>query len=152
MAKTVDSDQDVRIRPIEEHDLHNGFLDTLDTLSKVGDIDDNKALEILKKIRADPDHMIFVAEHQDRIVGSITLLVEPKFIHKGSLAGHIEDVVVIKEMHGHGIGRLLLNHTLDYAQRIGCYKTILDCGDDLTEFYKKHGFKFKDNAMRYDHT
>jgi len=38
------------IREIEEDDLENGFLETLDFLRNTRDLDKNKANEILKKI------------------------------------------------------------------------------------------------------
>ena len=48
--------------------------------------------------------MIFVAILDGKVVGSTTLLIEPKFIHNGGLVGHIEDVVVNKEFQGQKIG------------------------------------------------
>ncbi|MDX1533473.1 MAG: GNAT family N-acetyltransferase [Nitrosopumilaceae archaeon] len=142
---------DVKIRKIEEDDLNNGFLESLDSLRKASDLDSSKAKEILVKIQSNPNHSIFVAELDGKIVGSTTLLIEPKFIHQGGLVGHIEDVVVNKEFQGKKIGEKLIRTSLDYAKNQGCYKTILDCMDDVKPFYEKLGFKFHSNAMRFDH-
>lgn len=142
---------EVSIRKLEEKDLFNGFLTSLDSLRKASDIDAEKAKEIFQKIDSNQEHVIFVADNNGKIVGSTTLLIEQKFIHKGGLIGHIEDVVVSKDMQGQKIGEKLILAALDYAKKSGCYKTILDCLDDVKPFYEKLGFKLHSNAMRFDH-
>ena len=92
------------IRKIIESDLENSFLESLDNLKQASDLDLDIAKEILRKILDDENHIIHVAEMDGMVVGSTTLLIEQKFIHKGGLVGHIEDVVVKKEFEGQGIG------------------------------------------------
>ena len=138
-------------REIEEDDLKNGFLETLDFLRNASDLDKNKANEILKKIKQNPNHIIYVAIDNKKIVGSTTLLIEQKFIHDGGLVGHIEDVVVRKDCEGKGIGIKLVTSMLERAKEKNCYKTILDCKDDVKQFYERIGFKRESNGMRYDH-
>nr|AIF15648.1 GCN5-related N-acetyltransferase (GNA1) [uncultured marine thaumarchaeote KM3_70_F07] len=142
---------EIIIREIEENDLEKGFLETLDFLRKASDIDKNKAKEILKKIKQNQNHIIHVAVDDNKIVGSTTLLVEQKFIHDGGLVGHIEDVVVRKDYEGKGIGIKLVMSMLERAKEKNCYKTILDCKDDVKQFYERIGFKHESNGMRYDH-
>ncbi|MCH8975238.1 MAG: GNAT family N-acetyltransferase [Thaumarchaeota archaeon] len=141
----------VKIRQIQENDLFQGFLESLDSLRKASDLEENNAKLVLKKIRSNQNHVIMVADLDGQIVGSITLLIEPKFIHQGGLVGHIEDVVVRSELQGKGIGEQLVNAALEYAKNHGCYKTILDCDDNVKPFYEKIGFKRNSNAMRFDH-
>ena len=143
---------EIIIREIEEDDLKNGFLETLDFLRNTGDLDKNKANEILKKIKQNPNHIIHVAIDNKKIVGSTTLLIEQKFIHDGGLVGHIEDVVVRKDYEGKGIGIKLVTSLLERAKEKNCYKTILDCKDDVKQFYERIGFKRESNGMRYDHS
>ena len=76
---------EVLIRKLEEEDLFNGFLTALDTLRKASDIDSTKAKEIFQKIDSNPEHVIFVAVIDGKIVGSTTLLIEQKFIHQGRI-------------------------------------------------------------------
>ena len=142
---------EIIIREIEEDDLKNGFLETLDFLRNTGDLDKNKANEILKKIKQNPNHIIYVAIDNKKIVGSTTLLIEQKFIHDGGLVGHIEDVVVRKDYEGKGIGIKLVTSLLERAKEKNCYKTILDCKDDVKQFYERIGFKRESNGMRYNH-
>jgi glucosamine-phosphate N-acetyltransferase len=143
---------EIEIREIKENDLENEFLETLDFLRKASDLDKNKAKEILEKIKQNPNQIIQVAIDDKKIVGCITLLIEQKFIHDGGLVGHIEDVVVRKDYEGKGIGMKLVTSMLEYAKRKNCYKTILDCKDDVKQFYERIGFKHESNGMRYDHT
>ena len=142
---------EIIIREIEENDLEKEFLESLDFLRKASDIDKNMAYDILKKIKQNPDHVIHVALDGNKIVGSTTLLIEQKFIHNGGRVGHIEDVVIRKDYEGRGIGMKLVISLLNRAKEEKCYKTILDCKDDLKIFYERIGFKSESNCMRYNH-
>ena len=139
------------IRKLRIDDLENGFLTSLDSLRTASDIDKNKANEIFKKIDSNPDYIIAVAELDGKIVGSTTLLIEQKFIHQGGLVGHIEDVVVDKNFQGQKIGEKIMKYLLEIAKKQGCYKTILDCTDDVKPFYEKLGFKQVASELRFDH-
>ena len=139
------------IRELRKEDLWNGFLTTLDSLRKASDIDRNKADEIFEKINSNLDHIVAVAELDGKIVGSTTLLIEPKFIHKGGVVGHIEDVAIDKKFQGQKIGEKIMKYLLEFAKNRGCYKTILDCTDDVKPFYEKLGFKHIANELRFDH-
>ena len=142
---------DIKIREIVEEDIEKEFLKSLDSLRKASDLDKEVAKDILKKIISNPDHIIHVAEDNGKIVGSTTLLIEQKFIHNGGCVGHIEDVVVSKEFEGRGIGIKLVTSLLEIANTRNCYKTILDCKDELIPFYERIGFKQESNQMRYNH-
>lgn len=142
---------EITIRKLAESDLENGFLETLDSLRRASNLEKNKAREILQKIAQNPDHVIFVALEGSRVVGATTLLIEQKFIHGGGKVGHIEDVVVSKNLQGKGIGEKIIRFVLDYAKKQGCYKTILDCDDKVKPFYEKLGFEVHSHGMRYNH-
>lgn len=49
---------------------------------------------------------VIVNSSTDRIVGSATLIMEKKFIHNCSVAGHIEDVVVLDSERGKNLGKM----------------------------------------------
>lgn len=142
---------DVTFRKLEESDIMGGFLESLDSLRKASDLSEEKAKEIFNKIKSNPNHVVFVAVLDSKVIGSTTLLIEPKFIHQGGKVGHIEDVVIAKEYQGTCIGEKLINFVLDHAKQNQCYKTILDCTDDVKQFYEKIGFKKHSNCMRFDH-
>ena len=139
------------IRKLVKEDFQKGFLNSLDTLREASNISKEKALEIFNLIQSNPNHIIVVAEINDRIIGSTTLLIEPKFIHQGGFVGHIEDVVVSKEFQGNQIGEKIVKYALELAKKHNCYKTILNCSDEVKQFYEKIGFKYHSNEFRFDH-
>ena len=139
------------IRELEKEDFKKGFLQTMDTLRESSNISEDKALEIFRNIQLNQKHIIIVAEINGRIVGATTLLIEPKFIHQGGIVGHIEDVVVDKEFQGQKIGEKIIKYVLKLAENHSCYKTILDCSDDVKQIYEKIGFKYHSNELRFDH-
>jgi len=143
--------ENITIRQIEKEDLWKGFLTTLDSLRQASNISREKAQEVFEKIKKNPDHIIAVALLDEHVVGAATLLIEPKFIHEGGNVGHIEDVVVDKKYQGRKIGEKIIVYLLEQAKNKRCYKTILDCSDDVKPFYEKLGFKHNANALRFDH-
>lgn len=62
-------------------------------------------------------------------------------IHNLGLVGHIEDIAVAKDQQGKKLG-LKIIQALDFiAEKVGCYKSILDCSETNEGFYVKCGFK-----------
>ena len=141
----------IKIRKLQRKDLYNGFLLSLDSLRKSSDIKVKKANTIFEKTSKNSHQIIYVAVENEMILGTASIFIEQKFIHNGGKVGHIEDVAVRKEVQGKGIGQKLVNSLLEYAEKQGCYKTILDCSDDLIPFYENLRFKRYSNSMRFDH-
>ena len=139
------------VRKLRAGDETIGLLESLDSLSRASDLDPGSARAVLERAVADPSREVFVAESDGRVVGSLTLLIEEKFIHGGGLAGHIEDVAVDGRARGRGAGRMLVERALREAEARGCYKTVLDCSEDLAGFYEKLGFSRRGVCMRVDH-
>ncbi len=81
------------------------------------------------------------------LVGAGTLLVEFKFIHACSKVGHIEDVVVLPETRGKGLGLLVVNSLIEEAKKRRCYKVILDCDEKNVAFYERAGMERKECQM-----
>jgi glucosamine-phosphate N-acetyltransferase len=139
------------IHEIEYDDIDKGFLQVLENLLSP-DIDNKTAKDILKRIKSNPFHKIFVAHiddcMNDKIVGTTTLLVEPKFINKGMKVGYIEDVSVKKGYEGLGIGFKLVNYATNYAiSKQGCKKILLYCSEKNRPFYEKLGYKLANDTF-----
>ena len=139
------------IRELRKEDLWNGFFTSLDSLRQTSNIDKSIANNIFDKIQNNSEHIIVVALIGEKVIGAATLLVEFKFIHDGGKVGHIEDVAVDKNYQGQRIGEKIIKNLLNLAKTKGCYKTILDCVDEVKPFYEKLGFKHNANALRFDH-
>lgn len=72
-------------------------------------------------------------------------------IHNLGSVGHIEDIAVAKDQQGKKLG-LRLIYALDFiANKVGCYKTILDCSDANEGFYIKCGFERAGVEMAHYH-
>ncbi|MGB7637838.1 MAG: GNAT family N-acetyltransferase, partial [Nitrososphaeraceae archaeon] len=81
------------------------------------------------------------------VVGTTTLLVEPKFINKGMRVGYIEDVSVRKGYDGLGIGSQLIAYAIHDAISVeACGKILLYCSKNTMPFYEKLGYKLVDDA------
>lgn len=140
----------IKVREIRPSDLKSGFLETLANLAEVGGLSYPQASKVLRSIRANPLHKIYVAEEDGVVIGATTLVIELKFIHAGGLVGHIEDVSVRKGFEGRGVGGMLVAAAVRSARRLRCYKCILDCNEKVAEFYEKQGFTRHGLEMRMD--
>ena len=91
--------------------------------------------------RNDTYYILVICDSVSRVVGTGAVIVERKFIHNMGLVGHIEDIAVDKNQQGKKLG-LRIIQALDYvAEKVGCYKCILDCSETNEGFYVKCGFK-----------
>jgi glucosamine-phosphate N-acetyltransferase len=152
-----DSSINYAIRDIEENDIESGgLLEVLENLAPVGGLSKPAAKAILKEIKSNPLHRIFVAVIQDGsnqglIIGTTTLLVEPKFIFGGGRVAHIEDVAVRAEYQRKGIGFKLVSYATEQAAIMRCVRTVLDCSDENIPFYEKIGYSYHGNSMKIQH-
>lgn len=137
------------IKEIDDNINKDEYCQLLKNLTTINS--DNIDLDIFKNqiniIKSNPYHKIYLAYDDNKIIGSITVIIEPKIIHDISFVSHIEDVVVDNNYQGKGIGRKLIEYAIDISKSYKCYKIILDCDKDKTKFYEKNGFKIKGNEM-----
>lgn len=143
-----DHTPEIEIRPMFATDLKRGFLEALSSLKPV-ELTEEEALEVFRR-RMRYQVQTYVAILQDKVVGTATLLIEPKFIHHGGVTGHIEDVAIHKSYQSLGLGAALVRHLLEVCRQEGCYKVILDCAAAVIPFYEKLGFSRWEQAMRID--
>ena len=139
----------ITIEEIKHEDLDKGFLEVLDNLLP-SQISNDFAKGILKEIKSNPLHKIFVAKDTENniIVGTTTLLIEPKFINKGMRVGYIEDVSVRKGYEGLGIGRQIIDYVTNNARTVQqCRKILLYCSEKNKPFYEKLGYKIAEDTF-----
>ena len=108
-------------------------------------ISQEKFIDIMRNLPK--NHYIFVCYLRDKVVGMITVLIEQKLTNGGKCVAHVEDVVVDNQHRGLGIGKSMLNFAVNYARGKNCYKIILNCREDLREFYHHQGFAKHSEGM-----
>jgi glucosamine-phosphate N-acetyltransferase len=134
------------IRLISKEDYNSIFL-LLNQLTESPNIDREIFNNIVLNLK--DNHNIFVYILDNKVVGCITLLIEQKLIHSGKCVAHIEDLVVDVNYKNKKIASSLINYCIEISKKNNCYKIILDCKEELLEFYKKFDFNQQGICMRY---
>ena len=152
MIKMNKKDSKIQVKELDDDHLINSFFDTLSNLTEIGIDVYNKEFsrKIFEKIKKADNIKIFVAIKDSDIVGSITAIIEQKFVHNGGKICHIEDVVTRKGFEKLGIGSILVEKVIEFAIQEKCYKVILNCSEYNSKFYEKLGFYKHDVGMRYN--
>ncbi len=91
---------------------------------------------------------LYVADDGKQVVGTASLVLEPKLIHGGRMAARIEEVAVRTSHQRQGVGTALVKRLLDDARNIGAYKVVLCCKRELVEWYRSRGFWDHEVEMR----
>lgn len=143
----------IEINCLEKCDFQN-YLDLMNQFRPVEtDMSFDKFCEIYDKIFTYGE--IYVARDENKIIGSITVIYEQKFIHHGAIYAHIEDVVVDIEYQSTGskkglkIGSQLIDYAKQKSMEKNCYKCTLACTEDISPFYRKKQFQEKGLHMTY---
>lgn len=132
------------VREIRQSDLQKGFFKTLSNLTKLGNIphDHKHANLIYNILKSSAACKTFVAVKVDdeEVIGSVTLILEQKFIHDGGICAHLGDVVTRKGYERIGVASSLIKTAVEFAKKNDCYKIILNCRKELKKFYENNGF------------
>ena len=150
------------IRPLQRSDYQAGVLDVLRVLTNVGDVTEdawNGRFDWMAK-KEDEYYVLVVCNGEGKVVGTGGVVVERKLyvydssqldgkgpqlnthsIHNLGLVGHIEDIAVAKDQQGKHLGLHIIKALDHVAEKVGCYKTILDCSEPNEGFYVKCGYK-----------
>lgn len=89
----------------------------------------------------------FVIERDEIIIGIVKYVLEIKLSPDKKYVGHVEDLFIIKEYRNQGFGKKLLEQCLIFLKGENCYKIILNCNNELVEFYKRVGFNYNGSSM-----
>lgn len=101
----------------------------------------------LKKVINSESITLFIAEEDNKIVGTLTLAIYPTPLTQKAW---IEDVVTDNAIRGKGIGKLLIEAALDHAKKLGIEKVDLTSSNDRIAahgLYKKTGFDKRDTTV-----
>jgi dTDP-4-amino-4,6-dideoxygalactose transaminase/predicted GNAT family N-acyltransferase len=132
------------VRHLEKKDCDQ-FKDLLEQLSGYrGECDWNATYEDLENTGTN-----IVVTCKNKIVAGGRLIVEPKLYDP---LGHIEDIVVDKNYRKKGYGSIVVKALINLSREAGCYKTVLDCREELVRFYGKTGMVKTGANMTVRHT
>lgn len=139
------------VRTLQLEDYDRGFLELLGQLTLVGQVDRNAFRKRYLDMERDGNQrvVVIVDPNQDKVIATGTALIEKKFIRECGCVAHVEDVVVDQQARGKQLGKWIVQDLLQYAERRGCYKVILDCAETNARFYEKCGFRKKEVQMAY---
>src|SRR5438477_3493061 len=109
-----------------------------------------EAREHFARFRCYPSYRLFVALADGAIAGTYALLVLDNLAKRGARTGIVEDVAVLPERQGQGIGRAMMEHARRQCRAAGCYKLMLSSNlsrEGAHRFYdslgfERHGYSF----------
>lgn len=103
------------------------------------------------RFREYPNYRLFVAEVEGEVAGTYALLIMDNLAKRGAPSGVVEDVAVLPEYQGRGIGHAMMAHAREECRAAGCYKFVLSSGlarEKAHRFYdalgfERHGYSFR---------
>ena len=108
---------------------------------------------VWEEVLTDPRRVYIVAEEDERVVGTVDLIIVPNLSRQGRPYALVENVVVDASDRGHGHGEHLMRHIIDEARAAGCYKISLTSAlrrENAHRFYGRLGFRFTHKGFRLD--
>jgi ribosomal protein S18 acetylase RimI-like enzyme len=128
------------IRKLEYSDYYKNYLNLVNTFTRYPeDKSYDEFCNILDIINNNNSH-IFVIECDNKIISSIKCIIEQKLHNKFKCVLHIEDLVTHCDYRKKGIATILLNYSIEFAQKYNCYKIVLCSNPDNSKFYLNNGF------------
>ena len=134
----------VQFRNIEKSDLDEVFI-LLNQLKEI-DLDSVEKQKAWDNFVSNSSSNSIVGIFNKKIVAYGSIVIENKI--RGEVAGHIEDIVVDKEVRGKMVGVCLIKELIGIAQKKGCYRITLFCNEKLEKFYSRNGFKVDSILMK----
>ncbi len=103
-----------------------------------------EAERLFERMCSYPDYRIYVAAHEEQVVGTFALLIMDNLGHMGARSAIIEDVAVAPGWQRRGVGKLMMAYALRLSGEKGCYKAALSSSfsrEKAHAFYESLGFE-----------
>ena len=139
----IDLGDNLVLRPLRRDDFSRDYMNLLAQLTEVGQVGNEQYQRRFDLMRSTPNtYYICVVEDlsKSKVIATITLVYEQKFIRSTSSRGRVEDLVVDAEYRGKKLSKLLLDVVVELSKQLGCYKISLECKDHLKKHYEQFGF------------
>lgn len=143
---------EIRVREAAEVDLGSIL-----SIYRSSGLDDRATLDLkgaqarFRKMSSYPWYKLYVAEAESRPVGTFALLIMDNLANGGAPSGVVEDVAVVPEAQGRGVGRAMMHVAADLCRREGCYKMHLSSNEARGRAHRffealgftRHGYSFR---------
>ena len=106
-------------------------------------------MRLWKRILADKDHHIIVAEEDGRIVSSCVCVIIPNLTHNQQPYAFVENVITDERYRKRGLATQCLDYAKQIAEKENCYKIMLLTGskeESTLEFYRQAGYNSEDKT------
>ena len=134
----------VSFRKIKKSDLNDVFV-LLNQLKRIDISDLDLDISWDKFIQNNSSNSI-VGIIDNKIIAYGSIIIENKI--RGEVAGHIEDIVVDRDVRGKMIGVKLINELIEIGKKNNCYRITLFCKENLINFYSRSGFEVNSISMK----
>jgi glucosamine-phosphate N-acetyltransferase len=138
------------IRPVEIGDYKKNFIQLLGQHFEINvcEINENKFTEYINS-KINDSYKIYVMEDMkyNKVIGSVTLIYETKVIHNFGKVAHLEDLIIHEKYRNKNLGNIMINFCKENAIKNKCYKILLDCDNNLLNYYQKNNFIKISNRM-----
>lgn len=128
---------------------HQSGLDSDSSLA-LTDADLTNAKQWFQSIQHYPNYKLWIAQLEEKPVGTFALLIMDNLVHQCSPSGIVEGVAVDPQFQGQGIGKQMMQFAIAQCRAAGCYKLSLSTNlkrEQAHAFYEslgfqKHGYSF----------
>lgn len=110
---------------------------------------DGRARDVWRRILADPNHHIIVADEGGELVSSCVCVIIPNLTRGQRPYALIENVVTDRACRRRGLGTACLTYAKQLAERENCYKIMLLTGsreESTLRFYRQAGYNDRDKT------
>jgi len=132
-------------------ELYNELVITTapEELNRTSSLNDYR--QAFAHIQATSGHELLVAQEQDRVIGTMALIIVPNLTHQGLPWAGVENLFVDSSYRRQGIGKLLMDYARERAKGAGCYKIQLISDkrrSEAHEFYQALGYEASGHGFR----
>jgi len=138
------------LRELLLSDFYKGYFSLLKQLSVVNYDTFNDFKPTWYKYAQNNHHFIYVIEDNNKIIGSGTIILEPKFIRDGTFVGHIEDIVIDENYRNKKLSSMIVKKLKQVGFEHNCHRITLNCTEYNSKYYLTRGFKKSTLCMRID--
>jgi len=130
--------------------IHDDIPSLLELLYELGrpksqtDSELEKFEKLLKNYMREDDKKILIAQINDsKIIGMISMVFLSR-LNQNTLEMYIPELIVSQNYHSNGIGKKLINSSIEFGKEKKCHRIRLESGNQRIEshkFYKHLGFE-----------